>query len=139
MPREIKPTVSIDVFNGSFELEPSAPKPSCRIVIDSGKSGKRVSVGRFTKHPIEEVKGRLVICVLNFETRPVGNVVSEVLILEVQYPKVESGEATFVSPAAGAKIRSKNKGYMCNNHECRSSNVFKCVQMNHSLPIYCGA
>jgi tRNA-binding protein len=36
-----------------------------------------------------------------------GAVKSEVLILGVQYPKAESGEATFVSPAANAKIGSK--------------------------------
>ena len=42
--------------------------------------------------------------VLNFEP---GHVASEVLILEVQYPKAESVEATFVSPAVSAKIGSK--------------------------------
>ena len=36
-----------------------------------------------------------------------GPVVSEVLILGVQYPKAESREATFVSPACDAKIGSK--------------------------------
>ena len=36
-----------------------------------------------------------------------GTVVSKVLILGVQYPKAESGEATFVSPAKDAKIGSK--------------------------------
>jgi tRNA-binding protein len=36
-----------------------------------------------------------------------GPVISEVLILGVQYPKAESGEATFLSPAVDAKIGSK--------------------------------
>lgn len=45
--------------------------------------------------------------VLNFEPRPIGNVTSEVLVLGVQFPKAESGEATFVSPAANAKVGSK--------------------------------
>jgi tRNA-binding protein len=66
-----------------------------------------VSVGRFTQHPIEEVKGRLVLGVLTFKPRPIGNVLSQALVLGVQYPKAESGEATFVSPAANAKIGSK--------------------------------
>jgi len=48
-----------------------------------------------------------VMGVLNFEPRQMGSVVSEVLILGVQYPKAESGEATFVSPAVNAKIGSK--------------------------------
>jgi tRNA-binding protein len=117
MSQEMKPIVSKEeVFDKleirvgrviDVELEPSAPKPSYRMVIDFGKFGKRVSVGRFTQHPIEEVKGRLVLGVLNFEPRPIGNVISEVLVLGVQFPKAESGEATFVSPAANAKVGSK--------------------------------
>lgn len=75
--------------------------------VDFGKYGKRVSYGRFTKHPIEEVKNRLVLGVLNFEPRQMGPVTSEVLIVGVQFPKADSGEATFVSPAVNAKIGSK--------------------------------
>ncbi len=75
--------------------------------IDFGKYGKRVSYGRFTNHPLDEVKGRLVLGVLNFEPRKMGPVLSEVLVIGVQFPKAESGEATFVSPIAGAKIGSK--------------------------------
>lgn len=117
MSREIRPVVGKeDVFDRleirvgrvvEVELEPSAPRPSYRMVIDFGKFGRRVSVGRFTLHPVEDVKGRLVLGVLNFEPRPIGDVVSEVLVLGVQYPKAESGEATFVSPAAPAKIGGK--------------------------------
>ena len=72
-----------------------------------GKYGKRVSYGRFTNHPIEDVKDRLVLGVLNFESRQMGPVTSEVLTLGVQFPKADSGEATFVSPAVNAKIGSK--------------------------------
>jgi tRNA-binding protein len=117
MSQDVKPIVSKeDVFDKleirvgrviDVEPEPSAPKPSYRMVIDFGKFGKRVSVGRFTHHPIDEVKGRLVLGVLNFEPREIGDVVSEALVLGVQFPKAESGEATFVSPAANAKIGGK--------------------------------
>ena len=117
MSQDVKPIVSKeDVFDKleirvgrviDVEPESSAPKPSYRMVIDFGKFGKRVSVGRFTHHPIDEVKGRLVLGVLNFEPREIGDVVSEALVLGVQFPKAESGEATFVSPAANAKIGSK--------------------------------
>jgi tRNA-binding protein len=48
-----------------------------------------------------------VLAVLNFEPRQVGEVTSEVLVLGVQYPKAESGEATFVTPFCDAKIGSK--------------------------------
>jgi len=77
------------------------------MVIDFGKFGKRVSYGRFAKHPIEEVKERLVLGVLYFKPRQMGPVIPEVLILGVQYPKAESSEATFVSHVANAKIGSK--------------------------------
>ena len=89
------------------EIESRTHKPTYKMVVDFGKFGKRVSFGRFTQHSIDEVKDRLVLGVLNFEPRQMGSVVSEVLILGVQYPKAESGEATFVSPVVDSKIGSK--------------------------------
>jgi tRNA-binding protein len=117
MAKDVKPIVSfsetferMDIRVGRVmkaELETRTHKSTYKMVIDFGKFGKRVSYGRFTKHPIEDVKDRLVLGVLNFEPRQIGPVVSEVLILGVQYPKAESGEATFVSPAINAKVGSK--------------------------------
>ena len=117
MVKDPKPIVS---FEESFDkldirvgrvieacLETRTRKPTYKMMVDFGKYGKRVSYGRFTQHPVEEVKDRLVLGVLNFEPRQMGPVVSEVLIIGVQYPKAESGEATFVSPAVNAKIGSK--------------------------------
>lgn len=89
------------------DLETRTHKPTYKMVVDFGKFGKRVSYGRFTNHPIDDVKNRLVLGVLNFEPRQMGPVVSEVLILGVQYPRAESGEATFVTPAVNAKIGGK--------------------------------
>ena len=91
----------------AVSLETRTHKPTYRMTIDFGKFGKRISYGRFTMHPPEEVKDRLVLGVLNFEPRQMGPVRSEVLILGVQYPKAESGEATFVSPVVNIKIGSK--------------------------------
>jgi tRNA-binding protein len=115
--KETKPTVSVadsldklDVRVGrviEVELESSTVKPTYRMVVDFGKFGRRVCFGRFTRHPVEDVKGRLVLAVLNFAPREMASVVSEALVLGVQYPKEESGEATFVSPATNAKIGSK--------------------------------
>ena len=117
MAKETKPIVS---FEESFEkldvrvgrvievdFESRTHKPTYKMVVDFGKYGKRVSYGRFTNHPVEEVKNRLVLGVLNFDPRQMGPVTSEVLIIGVQYPKAESGEATFVSPVIDAKIGSK--------------------------------
>lgn len=88
-------------------LEPSAPKPAYRLTIDFGKFGRKTSVGRFTKHSVEELKGKEVLAILNFEPRQIGDVTSEVLVLGVQYPKADSGEATFITPACEAKIGGK--------------------------------
>lgn len=88
-------------------LEPSAPKPSYRMKIDFGKFGLKTSVGRFTSTPASELTGRQVLGVLNFEPRQIGDVISECLVLGVQVPKAESGEAMIISPAFEAKIGSK--------------------------------
>lgn len=91
----------------SVEEESAAPKKAYKMKIDFGKFGVKTSVGRFTQHQAEEVKGKLVLGVLNFDPRQIGNTLSEVLILGVQYPKAESGEATFITPFAEAKIGGK--------------------------------
>jgi len=114
---ELKTTVDFEESLGLLDIrvgrvvsaDPCAvtPKPTYRMAIDFGKYGQRVSYGRFTAHPPEEVVGRLVLAVLNFPPRRMGDVVSEVLVLGVQYPGRDSGEATFVSPAVNAKIGSK--------------------------------
>ncbi len=117
MSKETKPIVAFDESFGKLDIrvgrvteadfEKRTHKPTYKMAVDFGKYGKRVSYGRFTKHSMDEVKDRLVLGVLNFEPRQMGRVISEVLILGVQYPKAESGEATFVSPAVNAKIGSK--------------------------------
>ena len=65
------------------ELETRTNKQTYKMVVDFGKYGKRISYGRFTCHPVEDVKDRLVLGVLNFEPRPMGPVTSEVLVLGV--------------------------------------------------------
>jgi len=117
MPKQTKPIVpmadsldKLDIRVGrviDVELETRTPRPTYKMEIDFGKFGKRVSYGRFTQHPMEEVKNRLILGVLNFGARQMGEVVSEVLVLGVQFPKADSGEATFVSPAVNAKVGSK--------------------------------
>jgi len=89
------------------EEEPSAPKKAYKLTVDFGKFGIKISVGRFTMHAKEDIVGKLVLGVLNFAPRQVGDTLSEVLILGVQYPKADSGEATFITPSAEAKIGSK--------------------------------
>lgn len=85
----------------------AAPKKAYKLKIDFGKFGIKTSIGRFCQHPKEDLKDKLVMGVLNFAPRQIGDIASEVLILGVQYPKAESGEATFITPACSAKIGSK--------------------------------
>jgi len=91
----------------SVEEEPTAPKKAYKMKVDFGKFGIRTSVGRFTQHAPEEIKDKLVLGILNFSPRKIGDTVSDVLILGVQYPKAGSGEATCITPVAKAKIGSK--------------------------------
>jgi tRNA-binding protein len=91
----------------SVEEEPTAPKKAYKMKVDFGKFGIKTSIGRFAQHAPEEILDKLVLGILNFEPRQIGDSTSEVLILGVQYPKADSGEATFITPAANAKIGGK--------------------------------
>ncbi len=94
MARETKPLVSfeetlskLDVRVGrviAVTLETGTHKPPYRMEVDFGKFGERVSYGRFTQHPIDEVKNRLVLGVLSLGPRQIGPVTFEVLNLGVQ-------------------------------------------------------
>lgn len=118
MSESIKPLVAkedtfdkLDIRLGQIvavEPEPHAPKPAYKLTIDFGKFGKRVSVGRFTGHTPAELTGQKVMAVLNFAPRLVGQTLSEVLVLGVQFPKADSGSATPLTPLAeAAKIGGK--------------------------------
>ena len=84
-----------------------APKKAYRFTVDFGKFGVKTSVGRYTSHELEELKDKFVLGVLNFESKEIGDNVSEFLMLGVQYPKADSGEATPITPMIAAKIGSK--------------------------------
>ncbi len=117
MAKETKPLVTmedslerLDIRVGrvlEVQLEPSAPKKSYRLQIDFGGYGIKTSVARLTQHTPEELQGQLVLAVLNFPPRQVGNVLSEVLTLGVQIPKSTAGEATFVTLTREVKLGSK--------------------------------
>lgn len=115
---DLKPLVSfdesfalLDIRVGrivSVERCEGAPKPAYRIEADFGKYGRRVTVGRFTSHSIDDLMGLSILGVLNFEPREIGGVVSEFLCLGVQFPKADSGEATPIVPVQrDVKLGSK--------------------------------
>jgi len=114
---DIKPIVSKeDTFDRleirvgrivSAETATETAKSSYVIKADFGKLGVRTSVGRFTQHSADELNGKQVLGILNFEPREIGGVVSEFLCLGVQYPGADSGEATIITPLVEAKIGGK--------------------------------
>lgn len=116
MSTEVKPTIPYETFAALdirlgrvLAVRPAAntDKQCYLFEIDFGKFGKRTSVGRFTKHAAEELRDKLIVAVLNFEPKPMGDHVSECLMLGVQYPGADSGEATILAPLANAKIGGK--------------------------------
>jgi tRNA-binding protein len=66
---------------------PEARKPAYKLRIDFGPLGIRRSSAQLTVHyKLEELRGKLVIAVLNFPARQIGPVRSEVLVLGVPDP-----------------------------------------------------
>lgn len=117
MSEDIKPIVSKEDTFDKLEIRvgriisvtpaPDAPKPAYVIKADFGKFGIKTSVGRFTQHSEEDLKGRFVLGVLNFDSKQIGSVISEFLCLGVQYPKADSGEATIITSLVEVKIGGK--------------------------------
>jgi tRNA-binding protein len=66
---------------------PEARKPAYKLRIDFGPLGVRSASAQLTVHyQPEELRGKLVIAVLNFPPRQIGPVRSEVLVLGVPDP-----------------------------------------------------
>jgi tRNA-binding protein len=67
---------------------PEARKPAYKLRIDFGPLGVRRSSAQLTVHyRPEQLRGKLVIAVLNFPARQIGPLRSEVLVLGVPDPE----------------------------------------------------
>ena len=81
----------------SAEPFPEARKPAFRLLIDLGPDvGRKRSSAQITRnHRLDDLPGRLVLCVVNVPPRQIGPMRSEVLTLGV--PDAD-GEVMLVAP-----------------------------------------
>ena len=85
---------------------PGAKKPTYKLKIDFGKEiGIKKSCAQLVKnYTKEELKGKLVLGVVNFPARQIGSAVSEVLTLGVPG---EDGECVLIEPEREVSIGGK--------------------------------
>ena len=79
----------------SVEDFPEAKKPAYKLTIDIGPIGIKKSSIQIAHYNKEELPGRLVLCVVNFEPKQIGPFTSEVLTLGVPD---ENGRWTLIQP-----------------------------------------
>ena len=82
---------------------PEARNPSYKLKIDlGGEIGIKKSCAQLTQnYKVDDLVGKLVLCVVNFPERQIGPAVSEVLTLGVPD---ESGECILVTPAKDVPV-----------------------------------
>ncbi len=85
---------------------PEARKPSYKLKIDLGKEiGIKKSCAQLVKnYSKESLKGKLVLCVVNFPPRQIGPAASEVLTLGVPD---KNGECVLIKPEREVPIGGK--------------------------------
>jgi tRNA-binding protein len=71
-------------------------KPLYRVTVDFGPEiGAKVSIAGYAGYPKDELIGRLVVCVINFEPKRMGPETSEIFILGAVNA---AGKAVYLTP-----------------------------------------
>ena len=76
----------LDIRAGRIVQIEDAPtrKPTYRLTIDFGPEvGTKISCGAYRNYPKDALRGKTVICVVNFGSKKMGAEISEVLVLGV--------------------------------------------------------
>ncbi|MBI3572413.1 protein secretion chaperonin CsaA [Candidatus Kaiserbacteria bacterium] len=77
-------------------------KPTYRITVNLGPEvGTKISCGAYRNYPKEELIGKLIIAVVNLETKKMGPEKSEILILGVPN---EKGETIYLMPQSEVSL-----------------------------------
>lgn len=83
-----------------------AKKPAMKLTIDLGEIGVKKSSAQISHYSREELIGRLVVCVVNFQPKQIGNFMSEVLTLGVPD---DQGRWTLLSPDKDVPLGGRMK------------------------------
>jgi tRNA-binding protein len=84
---------------------PAARKPSCKLTVDLGPLGRRRSVAALrTDYLLDDLRGRLVVCVVNLPARRIAGFASEVLVLAATEG---DGRLRLLTPDGAAELGSR--------------------------------
>lgn len=87
------------------EIFKEAKKPAYKMSVDFGELGQRKTSAQITTlYKPEELVGKQIIAVLNFETKQIANIMSECLILGLVDTK---NEVTLITPERKIKNGTK--------------------------------
>lgn len=80
---------------------PRARNPSYKLVVDFGPHGTRRSSAQITSYALDDLPGRLVICVVNMPPRNIAGFQSEVLVMGAENAV---GEVILLQPEADVVV-----------------------------------